>query len=358
MENENKTPKRKHDAYFRWLFADTAHVRYLLELARKINYDVDTFLNQVNLDTLMRIPDSYSEVDDTGEADLAFRVNVSTGAPILVGILLEHKSGRDPMIFDQISKYIHSVMKIQDKNRIFSGIPTMAIIFYNGRDNWNPLKILEKSYPDYFRGKVLPFQCTFVNMADIPDSDCLACEDIATGMGIIALKHAFNKDKLLELLPQFCKFLNKMPQHEASCLLEKTSIYLAEYLGKDFLKELNMAFVSIGQKYGFVSIGDYFRLQMAEERKQMAEERQQMAEERQQMTEERQQMTEERQQMEEQMAIERKQFKDELAEEHQKIKDAVEEKINTARKMVSDKKVTIEEASAYFKLSKEEIMEK
>ena len=230
MENENKVTKRKHDAYFRWLFADTTHARYLLELAGKINHEIDAFLTQINLDTRMRIPDSYSEVDDTGEADLAFRVNVSTGAPILVGILLEHKSGRDPVIFDQISKYLHSVMKIQDKNRIFSGIPTMAIIFYNGRDNWNPLKILEKSYPDYFRGKVLPFQCTFVNMADIPDSDCLACENTATGMGIIALKHAFNKDKLLELLPQFCKFLDKMPRNEASCLLEKTSIYFKKPL--------------------------------------------------------------------------------------------------------------------------------
>ena len=339
MENENKTSKRKHDAYFRWLFANTTHVRYLLELAAKINHDIDTFLNQVNLDTLMRIPDSYSEVDDTGEADLAFRVNVSTGAPILVGILLEHKSGRDPIIFDQISKYIHSVMKIQDKNRIFSGIPTMAIIFYNGRDNWNPLKTLEKSYPEYFRGKVLPFQCTFVNMADIPDSDGLACEDIATGMGIIALKHAFNKDKLLELLPQFCKFLDKMPRNEASCLLEKTSIYLAEYLGKDFLKELNMAFVSIGQKYGFVSIGDYFRQQMSEK----IEER----------------VGKERQQLEKQFEEKlEKKLEEKLAEEHQKIKEAVEEKINTARKMVSDQKLTIEEASAYFKLSKEEIMGK
>jgi len=112
MENEIKHPKRKHDAFFRWLFANTTHVRYLLELAAKVNHDIDTFLTQINLDTLMRIPDSYSEVDDTGEADLAFRVNVSTGAPILVGILLEHKSGRDPVIFDQISKYIHSVMKI------------------------------------------------------------------------------------------------------------------------------------------------------------------------------------------------------------------------------------------------------
>ncbi|SOD13265.1 hypothetical protein SAMN06298224_1108, partial [Fibrobacter sp. UWB16] len=107
-------------------------------------------------------------------------------------------------------------------------------------------------------------------------------ENTATGMGIIALKHAFNKDKLLELLPQFCKFLDKMPRNEASCLLEKTSIYLMEYLGKDFLKELNMAFVSVGQKYGFVSIGDYFRQQLAEERQQMAEkfdkERQQLEE--------------------------------------------------------------------------------
>ena len=329
MENEKKTSKRKHDAFFRWLFADTTHVRYLLELAAKVNHDIDMFLTQVNLDTLMRIPDSYSEVDDTGEADLAFRVNVSTGAPILVGILLEHKSGRDPTIFDQISKYIHSVMKIQDKNRIFSGIPTMAIIFYNGRDNWNPLRILEKSYPDYFRGKVLPFQCTFVNMANIPDSDCLACEDIATGMGIIALKHAFNKDKLLELLPQFCKFLDKMPRNEASCLLEKTSIYLMEYLGKDFLKELNMAFVSIGQKYGFVSIGDYFRQQMAEERQQMAEERQQM--------------TEERQQLEEK-----------LDQERQK---AEEEKLRTARALYEDG-VPIETLVKRFNLTEEQILGK
>ena len=299
MGNDNKITKRRHDAYFRWLFADTAHVRYLLELAGKINHDIYTFLTQVNLDTLMRIPDSYSEVDDTGEADLAFRVNVSTGAPILVGILLEHKSGRDPAIFDQISKYIHSVMKIQDKSRMFSGIPTMAIIFYNGRDSWNPLKSLEKAYPDYFRGKVLPFQCAFVNMADIPDSDCLACEDTATGMGIIALKHAFNKDKLLELLPRFCKFLQKMPRSEASCLLGKTSIYLQEYLGKDFLKELDMAFVSIGQKYGFVSIGDYLREQMADERQELAELRQLAANDQQRLEETRQQVTEAQQRLEE-----------------------------------------------------------
>ena len=334
MENDNKVTKRRHDAYFRWLFADTTHVRYLLELARKINHDIDTFLSQVNLDTLMRIPDSYSEVDDTGEADLAFRVNVSTGAPILVGILLEHKSGRDPAIFDQISKYIHSVMKIQDKSRVFSGIPTMAIIFYNGRDSWNPLKSFEKAYPDYFRGKVLPFQCAFVNMADIPDSDCLACEDTATGMGIIALKHAFNKDKLLELLPRFCKFLQKMPRSEASCLLGKTSIYLQEYLGKDFLKELDMAFVSIGQKYGFVSIGDYLREQMADERQELAELRQLAANDQQRLEETRQQVENIRQQVTE--------AQQRLEETRQQVTGA-QQRLEETRQQVTEDQQRLEE---------------
>lgn len=40
--------------------------------------------------------------------------------------------------------------------------------------------------------------------------------------------------------------------------------FLAEYLGKDIFKELDMAFVSIGQKYGFESAGDYFRKQIAD----------------------------------------------------------------------------------------------
>ena len=111
-----------------------------------------------------------------------------------------------------------------------------------------------------------PFNCSFVNMHDIPDSDRLACEDTAAGMGIVAMKHAFNKERLLALLPQFNPALRKMPKHEAACLLQKISIYLYEYIGKNIFKELDMAFVSIGQKYGFESAGDYFRKQIAEER--------------------------------------------------------------------------------------------
>ena len=273
-KNKNKTKRRRHDPFFRWLFADTNHTKVLLELSAKVNRDVAEFLVTVNLDTLVRIPDSYSEVSDTGEGDLAFRVSVLTGAPVLVGILLEHKSGRDRDIFNQIARYARTVMKFHDENRMFDGLPTMAIIFYNGNSDWNPVKMIEDGYPEYYHGRTLPFNCAFVNMAEIPDSDCLACEDVATGMGTVAMKYAFDKEKLLDVLPKFAKSLSKMAPEEVSCLLEKINVYLYEYIGKDIFKELDMAFVSIGQKYGFESAGDYFRKQIADARAEAEEERQ------------------------------------------------------------------------------------
>jgi hypothetical protein len=155
-------------------------------------------------------------------------------------------------------------MKIHQENRVFDGLPTMAIIFYNGRENWNPLKNLEDGYPEFFHGRVLPFACSFVNMADIPDSDCLACEDIATGMGITAMKYAFNKDNLRSKLLQFKESFQKLLANEGSTLLGKINVYLKEYIDEDYLKELEMAFKSVGQKYGFVSAGDVFRKRLAD----------------------------------------------------------------------------------------------
>ena len=85
-------------------------------------------------------------------------------------------------------------------------------------------------------------------------------------MGIVAMKYAFNGKKLLEILPRFKERLNKLPPYRASSLLHKISVYLKEYVNEDILKELDMAFVSVGQKYGFVSAGDVFRKKLAEER--------------------------------------------------------------------------------------------
>ena len=160
---------------------------------------------------------------------------------------------------------------------MFDGLPTMAIIFYNGRENWNPLKNLEDGYPEFFHGRVLTFACSFVNLADIPDSDCLACEDVATGMGITAMKYAFNREKLRTKLLLFKEFFRKMSASEGSVLLSKINVYLSEYVDEDYLKELVMAFKSVGQKYGFVSAGDVFRKRLADAHAETQEARDKLA---------------------------------------------------------------------------------
>lgn len=255
---------KKHDPLFRWQFANPIHTRNLLKLAAKQNDELQSFLETVNLNSLERIPDTYSEVEETGEADVAFRAKVSTGAPVLVGILLEHKSGQDGEVLNQISRYVHSVMKRVGKKGPFDGLPTMAVIFYNGRDNWNPLKNIEEGYPEYWRGSVLPFKCIFVNLADVDDEDCLAFDDVSTAIVVTSMKYAYNGAKIIEILPKFKDQLKMLGYNEASCLLSKLMLYLREYLNEDFLKELDMAFVSVGQKYGFVSAGDVSRKREAE----------------------------------------------------------------------------------------------
>ena len=259
----NKNSRRSHDAFFRWLFADENHLRALLKLSAKSNLEIQQFLAAVDPNTFVRIPDSYSNVDETGEADLAFRVNAISGDHALVGVLLEHKSGPDANTLAQMGKYVNSVMNAYAQSHSATQIPTVAILFYNGKEEWNPYKNFPQ-YPEYFHDVILPFKAAFVNMTQISDDDCLKCENLETAMGVTAMKYAFDSKKLREALLQFKGRFQKLPPAEAKNLLEKISLYLKEFLDDKVLEELNVAFVSIGQKYGFVSAGDVFRQRQAE----------------------------------------------------------------------------------------------
>ncbi|PWK97282.1 Rpn family recombination-promoting nuclease/putative transposase, partial [Hallerella porci] len=126
MTNQNS--RRSHDAFFRWLFADENHLRALLKLSAKSNLEIQQFLAAVDPNTFVRIPDSYSNVDETGEADLAFRVNAISGDHALVGVLLEHKSGPDANTLAQMGKYVNSVMNAYAQSHSATQIPTVAIL--------------------------------------------------------------------------------------------------------------------------------------------------------------------------------------------------------------------------------------
>ena len=118
-----------------------------------------------------------------------------------------------------------------------------------------------------------------------------------------------------------------MPKEALSCLLEKISLYLKEYLGDKIQEELDMAFKSIGQKYGFVSAGDVYRKRLADG---IAEAR-----------------------VEEQAKAQKL-----VAEERQKAEKSEAEKLNAVKKMVCDGVISVENAMAYFGYSKEQILAK
>ena len=78
------------------------------------------------------------------------------------------------------------------------------------------------------------------------------------------MKYAFDKDNLRSKLLLFKESFQKLPTNEGLSLLGKINVYLREYVDEDYLKELEMAFKSVGQKYGFVSAGDVFRKRLAD----------------------------------------------------------------------------------------------
>jgi len=78
------------------------------------------------------------------------------------------------------------------------GIPSIAIILYNGIENWNPLDKFD-SYPKVLRDIVLPFKSVFVDVDDIDDETCLKKFSPRLGAFMIALKYARNPDEHREI---------------------------------------------------------------------------------------------------------------------------------------------------------------
>jgi len=258
----DKTPniRRNHDGFLKYIYSVPKNAKTLLTIAAATNADLTTTLSEVNLDTLEEIPESYNEVGEHGEADLAFRVKGVDGKDFFFGILLEHKSSPNNDVLAQIYRYTYEVM-VNKSNTEFAWMPTKAIIIYNGTAEWDPLAKLRKQQHEKFQGKLLPFECAFVNLATISDEQCFASENSTAAIGLITMKYAFDAKYYKTLLPKIEEKLKSLSPSQGSTLVDKIKLYLGEYLDPETLEELRMTFESIGQRLGFVSAGDLRRAQ-------------------------------------------------------------------------------------------------
>ncbi|MBR4006420.1 Rpn family recombination-promoting nuclease/putative transposase [Fibrobacter sp.] len=254
-KNETKAPvRRKHDPFFRYIYAIPENARTLLRLAQYRNPEIRRMLASVDMQTLEPIPGNYSNVKEWGEADLAFKASLKHGPEIFVGILLEHKSYRRKDVLSQIYRYVFEIM-VNKGSSDFGWYPTKAIIIYNGQKDWDPMAEFRAKYRGEFNGHELPFECVLVNLADIPDSKCFAERNVEAAVGALVMKYAFDGEKLKGVVKQIVRMLSKMESDARATLVEKIELYLHEYIDEDVVEELRMR-MSIGQALGIVTAGD------------------------------------------------------------------------------------------------------
>ena len=265
--NQRQTTSRDHDGFFHYVYGVPKNAITLLNICRKSNQDLDRILSEVDLNTLVRLPGSYNEVGERGEADIAFKARILNGGEINVGILMEHKSKRKKNVLNQVGRYALRVIMDHD-DEVFSWIPTKAVIIYNGPTEWDPLAEFRKKARAKFQGNELPFECVLVNLAKIEESVCLESDTPSAAVGAIAMKYAFNPEGFKAAIPIVEKMLQKMPSDEQTTLIEKIILYLGEYIDEFAVEELQMAWKSIGQRMGFVSAGDARRAAEKEGRKE------------------------------------------------------------------------------------------
>jgi hypothetical protein len=221
--------RRKHDPFFRYIYAVPENARALLRLAQYRNPELRQMLASVDMQTLELIPGSYSNVKEWGEADLAFKASLKNGPEIFVGILLEHKSYRKKDVLSQIYRYVFEIM-VNKGSSDFGWYPTKAIIIYNGQKDWDPMAEFRAKFRGEFNGRELPFECVLVNLADIPDSKCFAERNIEAAAGALVMKYAFDGEKLKGIVKQVVRMLSKMENDARATLVEKIELYLQKTL--------------------------------------------------------------------------------------------------------------------------------
>ena len=257
MTKKKKILRRKHDPFFRYIYAIPANTRALLRLAGLKNPELRKMLSSVDMDSLELIPGSFSNVKEWGESDLAFKARIKGGPEIFVGILLEHKSYRKRDVLSQIYRYTFEVM--QNKGATdFGWLPTKAIIIYNGQSGWDPMAEFRAKHNGSFNGRELPFECVLVNLANVPDKACFSEQNVEAAIGTLVMKHAFDADGLNSIMERLVKMLSKLENDARTTLADKIVVYLHEYLDKDVVEELRMR-MSIGQALGIKTAGDRLR---------------------------------------------------------------------------------------------------
>ena len=263
MTKINSTP---HDSYFRSVFKAPDRAAELLRLVARNNRSLSEFLKTVDLSTLTEISESFSDTETFGYADLAFTVKIAgdgcgdlkddektkRSADLLVGILEEHKSSKDPNITAQLVKYWYHIMAKNQRN-----IPTVAIVFYNGRGSRDlENKTRFPNYPEYYRNIGLPFRLELVDIGNTFTTEEMDKLSPKIALALVAMKYVFHSEAMHAHLQTAIRTLKELPRTEAESFITETFIYLKALIPSKEKEELKMDFIKTSEAYGYETIAE------------------------------------------------------------------------------------------------------
>jgi predicted transposase/invertase (TIGR01784 family) len=204
------TSNNLHDKFVKEMFADKgmavafldaflpADVRVLLKL-EEMTYVKDSFvtdeLREIFSDVIMQCPTTSS-----------------TAEPVLITILIEHKSYPDKWVNLQILGYLAQAYLRQIRNKQ-PFHPIIPVIYYQGQQPWTPQSIRElaSDFPDPLLPYLPDFQAVCVTLMSLNQNnlDFLRHQLLISSM--LAQRHRFDPIRLREDL---IRILKTFPPHE------------------------------------------------------------------------------------------------------------------------------------------------
>lgn len=239
--------KKLHDSFCRGVLS---HVPTFLELVHyltTIDNELKSVVDLLDENSFVRIPGDYSNTETIGYADLAFlaKLKNSLGSPVQlsVGFLLEHKSYPDDGVMTQLRKYNYHLMFEHMAENAGKGIPSIAIILYNGREIWNPLTNEVAAYPKEFQKFMLPFKGMMLDVEDVSDETVKKFGSRLAAL-ICSLKYARNPEANRASFSHIVDRVHaELPKEEALDLLHQMNVYLRGWIFDNFKEAFEMDFI-------------------------------------------------------------------------------------------------------------------
>ena len=134
-------PKHVHDSYFSWLTNNPSYARQLLSCILP-----PQLLEELYLNTLRVVPPDHTDNRlRRHRADVLFELHTRSGNPLLIYLLLEHKSRHDPKASFQVLRYIvHRAEDWLRQNQPLHCI--LPVVLYNGRKPWKTARSLHEIF--------------------------------------------------------------------------------------------------------------------------------------------------------------------------------------------------------------------